>query len=71
MIEIRIEHGLVSLSVAARMLDVTRQRVHQLCQNGDLDGAAKMECSNGRSVWVIPRQPVEARRDNHKRYAKK
>lgn len=48
----------VSLTVAARLLGVTRQRVHQLLKAGKIPGASRMEVNGGRIVWCIPRRSL-------------
>lgn len=67
MIHISVERGLVSLSEAARLLGVSRQRAHQLCQQGALAGAALMDCGDGRTAWVIPRAQVNERINRRKK----
>lgn len=63
MIEIRIERGHVTLSVAASLLGVSRQRVHQMLKAGRIPGAFLMDCGDGREMWVIPRKELK-RKEN-------
>lgn len=58
---LRVERGYVSASVAARLLKVSRQRVHQLLVKGKLEGAVIMDCGGGREAWCIPRKSVKER----------
>lgn len=64
MISLRIERGHVTLSVAAELLGVSRQRVHQMLKAGRIPGAFLMDCGDGREMWVIPRK--ELRRKERK-----
>lgn len=52
------EAGIICLTDAAEMLGVTRQRVHVLLQNGQLDG---FKVGNS---WNVYRESVENRISN-------
>lgn len=58
MIDIRIERGHVTATVAAGLLGVTRQRMHQLLKAGRIRGAFLMDCGDGRELWVVPRKEL-------------
>lgn len=58
MIDIRIERGHVTATVAAGLLGVTRQRMHQLLKAGRIHGAFLMDCGDGRELWVVPRKEL-------------
>lgn len=57
-LDLTIERGHITASVAARLMGVSRQRVNQLLQNNKLDGAFLVDCGDGREVWCIPRKSV-------------
>lgn len=59
MIEIDIERGFVSATVAASLMGVSRQRVHQLLKSGRIPGAFLMDCGDGREIWCIPRNKLD------------
>lgn len=59
MIELRIERGYVTASVAASLLGVSRQRVNQLLKAGRISGAFLMDCGDGRELWVVPRKELK------------
>lgn len=67
MIELRIERGFVSLTVAASLLNVTRQRMHQLLKAGRIPGAFLMDCGDGQERWVVPRKELSPERIRHER----
>ena len=70
MIELRIERGYVTATVAAGLLGVTRQRMHQLLKAGRIRGAFLMDCGDGREMWVVPRRELKPRqRKKEKRNA--
>lgn len=48
----------VSMREAARIMGVTRQRLHQLLKQSRVPGAFKMDCGN-RCVWVIPKGSIK------------
>jgi arylamine N-acetyltransferase len=62
MIELRIERGYVTATVAAGLLGVTRQRMHQLLKAGRIRGAFLMDCGDGRELWVVPRKELKPKR---------
>lgn len=62
MIDIRIERGYVSATVAAGLLGVTRQRMHQLLKAGRISGAFLMDCGDGRELWCVPRKQLKPRK---------
>ena len=55
MINIEVERGYVSATVAAGLLGVTRQRVNQLLKAGRIPGAFLMDCGDGREIWCVPK----------------
>jgi hypothetical protein len=55
MIDLTVQRGLVSATVAAGLLGVSLQRVHQLLKAGRIHGACLMDCGDGRELWCIPR----------------
>lgn len=59
MIDVQIERGHVSMSVAANLLGVSRQRVHQLLKAGRINGAFLMDCGDGREIWCVPRNSLQ------------
>jgi hypothetical protein len=67
MIELRMERGFVSLTVAASLLGVTRQRMHQLLKAGRISGAFLMDCGDGQERWVVPRKELNPKRIRHER----
>lgn len=58
MIAIDIERGFVSATVAAGLMGVSRQRVHQLLKAGRIPGAFLMDCGDGREIWCVPRNQL-------------
>lgn len=71
MIELRIERGFVSLTVAASLLGVTRQRMHQLLKGGRIPGAFLMDCGDGQERWVVPRKELSPERIRNERIKRK
>jgi excisionase family DNA binding protein len=63
MIELRIERGFVTASVAASLLGVSRQRVHQLLKAGRIRGAFLMDCGDGRELWCVPRKELKQKQE--------
>lgn len=59
MIELTVERGFVSATVAASLLKVSRQRVHQLLKAGRIPGAFLMDCGDGREIWCVPRAQLK------------
>ena len=59
MIDLRLERGHVSLTVASQLMGVSRQRVHQLLKADRIVGAFLMDCGDGREVWCIPRNSLK------------
>lgn len=59
MIDLRLERGHVSLTVASQVMGVSRQRVHQLLKAGRIAGAFLMDCGDGREIWCIPRNSLK------------
>lgn len=66
MIELRIERGHVTATVAAGIMGVTRQRMHQLLKAGRIRGAFLMDCGDGREMWVVPRNQLKPRKRKSK-----
>lgn len=58
MIELAVQRGWVSATVAAGLLGVSRQRVHQLLKAGRIPGAFLMDCGDKGEVWCIPRKEL-------------
>ena len=54
----------VSMREAARIMGVTRQRMHQLLKAGRIPGAFRMECGKNRTVWVIPKGSVKPKEEH-------
>lgn len=67
MIELRMERGFVSLTVAASLMGITRQRMHQLLKGGRIPGAFLMDCGDGQERWVVPRKELNPERIRHER----
>lgn len=61
MIEITVERGYVSATVAASLLGVSRQRVHQLLKAGRIPGAFLMDCGDKGEVWCVPRNELKSK----------
>lgn len=61
MIDLSVERGYVSATVAASLLKVSRQRIHQLLQAGRIPGAFLMDCGEGKERWCIPRKQINKR----------
>lgn len=59
MIDLHVERGHVTASVAAELLGVSRQRVNQLLKAGLLQGAFQMDAGDRGEIWVIPRPSVD------------
>lgn len=59
MLELRIERGFITATVAARLLGVSRQRVNQLLKAGRIDGAFLMDCGGKRELWCVPRKALD------------
>jgi len=59
MIDLRLERGHVSMTVASQLMGVSRQRVHQLLKSGRIVGAFLMDCGDGREIWCIPRSSLK------------
>lgn len=60
MISLSVERGWVSATVAGRLLGVSRQRVHQLLKAGRITGAFLMDVGDGRELWCVPRDNIQA-----------
>lgn len=58
-IELRIQRGYVSATVAATIMGVTRQRMHQLLKAGRIRGAFLMDVGDGYERWVVPRNQLK------------
>ena len=58
MIELAVQRGWVSATVAAGLLGVSRQRVHQLLKAGRIPGAFLMDCGDKGEVWCVPRKEL-------------
>jgi hypothetical protein len=61
MIDITVERGHVSATVAARLMGISRQRMHQLLTGGRIVGAFLMDVGDGRERWVVPRTELSQR----------
>lgn len=66
MIELKVERGYVSATVAASLLRVSRQRMHQLLTAGRIPGAFLMDCGEGKERWCIPRKSLIERTNQQK-----
>ena len=55
----------VSATVAASIMGVTRQRMHQLLKEGRIKGAFLLDTGKGKTRWVIPRASVTQRKKQH------
>ena len=53
----------VSMREAARIMGVTRQRMHQLLKAGKIPGAFLMDCGNNRRTWVVPKGSVKPKEE--------
>lgn len=62
MIELRIERGYVTASVAAQIEGVSRQAINQRLNAGRVPGAFLMDCGDGRELWVVPRKSLKPRK---------
>ena len=49
----------VSASEAARIMGVTRQRVHQMLKAGKIPGAVLVDFGKGRRMWVMPKGSIK------------
>lgn len=58
MIEMAVQRGWVSATVAAGLLGVSRQRIHQLLKAGRIPGAFLMDCGDKGEVWCVPRKEL-------------
>lgn len=58
MIDLLVERGHVTATVAASLLGVSRQRVNQLLNAGELAGAFRIDVGDDREMWCIPRKSV-------------
>lgn len=67
MIELKVERGYVSATVAASLLKVSRQRMHQLLQAGRIPGAFLMDCGEGKERWCVPRKSLHKRISNQEK----
>lgn len=67
MIDLLVERGYVSASVAANLLDVSRQRVNQLLKAGSLAGSFRIDIGDDREMWCIPRKSVLFYKESRKR----
>lgn len=59
MIELTIERGYVTASVAAKIEGVSRQAINQRLKAGRIKGAFLMDCGDGRELWCIPRKSLK------------
>jgi len=49
----------VSMREAARIMGVTRQRMHQLLKADRIPGAVRMYAGSQRYLWVIPKGSIK------------
>ncbi|CAB4197189.1 Helix-turn-helix domain containing protein [uncultured Caudovirales phage] len=54
---------LVSMREAAKIMGVSRQRIHQLLRAGRIPGAQKMD-NGGGGLWVIPRGSIRPKKES-------
>ena len=52
------ELGHVSATVAASIMGVSRQRMHQLLKAGRIQGAFLLDTGKGKTRWVVPRNQL-------------
>lgn len=55
----------VSATVAASIMGVSRQRMHQLLKADRIEGAFLLDTGKGKTRWVIPRNSVTPRKTKH------
>lgn len=55
---VHVLRGHITATVAAELMGVSRQRVHQLLTQGRVPGAFLVDCGDGREMWVIPRPAI-------------
>lgn len=66
MIELRIERGYVTATVAAKIEGCSRQAINQRLKAGRVAGAFLMDCGHGRELWVIPRNSLKRKLNKEK-----
>lgn len=59
------ELGHVSATVAASIMGVSRQRMHQLLKEGRIKGAFLLDTGKGKTRWVVPREALTQRKQKH------
>lgn len=59
MIELRVQRGYVTATVAAQIEGVSRQALNQRLNAGRVPGAFLMDCGDGRELWVVPRKSLK------------
>jgi hypothetical protein len=69
MIELRIERGYVTASVAAKIEGCSRQAINQRLNAGRVPGAFLMDCGDGRELWVVPRNSLKDKRNKESKHA--
>ena len=67
MIDLLVERGYVSATVAANLLEVSRQRVNQLLKAGLLAGSFRIDIGDDREMWCIPRKSVLTYKEQRKK----
>jgi hypothetical protein len=63
MIELTVQRGYVTASVAAQIEGVTRQAINQRLKRGRIKGAFLMDCGDGREVWCVPRKSLKPKQE--------
>lgn len=61
----RAELSHVSATVAASIMGVTRQRMHQLLTQGRIKGAFLLDTGKGKTRWVVPREELKPKVKKH------
>lgn len=65
MIELHIQRGFVTASVAAQIEGVSRQAINQRLKRGRIKGAFLMDCGDGRELWCVPRKSLTPKERKH------
>jgi hypothetical protein len=65
MIELTVQRGFVTASVAAQIEGVSRQAINQRLKRGRIKGAFLMDCGDGRELWCIPRKSLTPNERKH------
>lgn len=63
MLELHIQRGFVTASVAAQIEGVSRQAINQRLKRGRIKGAFLMDCGDGRELWCVPRKSLKPKQE--------